>query len=162
MDPTPISNKLTTTSFGSYPMSSLASLLFLLSKQVKQEIPALQDMSLSVVPAGSTIVSTVHTSLRHNFNYRTYISLSIICVRVFFEPAAPLCCDTELSSPVQVELQVGEDELLLNELPDDTSHLISLHLHHGAGLDLLRHLRGWWETRRQKDRRRQETTCQRE
>lgn len=47
---------------------------------------------------------------------------------------------TEVCSPVQVELQVREDEFLLNELPDDSGHLVSLHLHHRAGLDLLRHL----------------------
>lgn len=48
---------------------------------------------------------------------------------------------------MQVELQVGEDELLLNELPDDPSHFISLHLDHRACLDLLRHLKAWWKTK---------------
>lgn len=46
----------------------------------------------------------------------------------------------DVCSPVQVQLQVREDEFLLNELPDDSGHLISLHLHHRACLDLLRHL----------------------
>lgn len=43
-------------------------------------------------------------------------------------------------SPVHFKLQVRKDEFLLNELPDDPSHFISLHLHHRASLDLGRHL----------------------
>lgn len=49
--------------------------------------------------------------------------------------------------PVQIQLQVREDEFLLDELPDDSSHFISLHLHHRAGLDLLGHVEAWWWTR---------------
>jgi len=30
----------------------------------------------------------------------------------------------------QVDLQVGEDQLLLDELPDDTGHLVAVELHH--------------------------------
>lgn len=48
--------------------------------------------------------------------------------------------DALMLSPVQVQLQVWENQLVLNQLPDDPSHLISLHLHHGSGLNLLRHL----------------------
>ena len=45
--------------------------------------------------------------------------------------------------PVHVQLQVWKDELLLNEFPDDPSHLVSLHLHHRPRLDLLGHLGSW-------------------
>ena len=54
-------------------------------------------------------------------------------------PSRVQCCWL----PVHVQLQVWKDELLLNEFPDDTSHLVSLHLHHGPRLDLLRHLGSW-------------------
>lgn len=47
------------------------------------------------------------------------------------------------NSHVQVHLQVGEDELLFNELPDDSGHLIPLHLHHRTCLDLLGHPGTW-------------------
>lgn len=45
--------------------------------------------------------------------------------------------------PVQIQLQVREDEFLLDELPDDSSHFISLHLHRRAGLDFLGHVEAW-------------------
>ncbi len=37
---------------------------------------------------------------------------------------------------VQLQLEVGGEELLLDELPDDAGHLVAEHLHHGARLDL--------------------------
>lgn len=43
------------------------------------------------------------------------------------------------SSPVQIHLQIWDDELVLDELPDDPSHLVPLHLHHRTCVDLLRH-----------------------
>ena len=46
-------------------------------------------------------------------------------------------------SPVQFHFQVREDELIFDEFPDDSGHLISLHLHHRTCLDLLRHFRTW-------------------
>lgn len=42
-------------------------------------------------------------------------------------------------SPVQVKFQVGEDELLLNKLPDDPGHFVTLHLHHRPGFDFGSH-----------------------
>lgn len=50
------------------------------------------------------------------------------------------------SSPVQVQVQVGEDELVLDQLPDDPGHLIALHLHHRARPDLRRHPTVQWLT----------------
>lgn len=50
------------------------------------------------------------------------------------------------SSPVQIHLQIWEDEFVLDELPDDPSHLVPLHLHYRTCVDLLRHGEACWRT----------------
>lgn len=60
-------------------------------------------------------------------------------------PSMPRGLHNEGSTiPVQIQLQVREDEFVLDELPDDSGHFISLHLHHRASLDLLGHIEAWW------------------
>lgn len=40
---------------------------------------------------------------------------------------------------VQLNVQEGQDELVLDRVPDNARHLVSENIHHGSSLDLLRH-----------------------
>lgn len=40
---------------------------------------------------------------------------------------------------MQLNVQEGEDELILDRVPDDAGHLVSQNVHNGSSLDLLRH-----------------------
>lgn len=55
---------------------------------------------------------------------------------------------------VNVEIDVGEDEFLLDQVPDDSGHLVSLHLDDISSLDLANHsLKQYESAKKEKEKR---------
>ena len=53
---------------------------------------------------------------------------------------------------VDVEIDVGEDEFLLDQVPDDSGHLVSLHLDDISSLDLANHSLKQYESAKKRER----------